>query len=273
MSKICGLLSNGASLLHNEKALSGLDYLSRVDGEEGTWYYWLSSVCGVYELKLKEVCNLDNCEICKVDIRYYPDIDEDAFEQFSFKEQFIRVSSIFDDSEIIVPKNPDVCPCCGGSIQDKKHVHHHCCTQNIVRKKGIPKLMLRKHLSSETFVIGNIDFIFKEDLDKMKVVSQNIYKEYIEEGIQVSDNDGKLVEVVPPGGLDREVLGLDLVDKFMKFFISKFLNAMSINCTLREKRVLPGESKHFFGNKQLKSESDENVKLLIMTYICGKEAE
>ena len=114
---------------------------------------------------------------------------------------------------------------------------------------------------------------FKEDLDKMKVVSQNIYKEYIEEGIQVSDNDGKLVEVVPPGGLDREVLGLDLVDKFMKFFISKFLNAMSINCTLREKRVFPGESKHFFGNKQLKSESDENVKLLIMTYICGKEAE
>ena len=244
MSKICGLLSNGASLLHNEKALSGLDYLSRVDGEEGTWYYWLSSVCGVYELKLKEVCNLDNCEVGKVDIRYYPDIDEDAFEQFSFKEQFIRVSSIFDDSEIIVPKNPDVCPCCGGSIQDKKHVHHHCCTQNIVRKKGIPKLMLRKQLSSETFVIGNINFVFKEDLDKMKVVSQN-----------------------------REVLGLDLVDKFMKFFISKFLNAMSINCTLREKRVFPGESKHFFGNKQLKSESDENVKLLIMTYICGKEAE
>ena len=36
MSKISGLLSTGAVLLHGERHASGLDYLSRVDGEEGT---------------------------------------------------------------------------------------------------------------------------------------------------------------------------------------------------------------------------------------------
>lgn len=274
MSKICGLLSNGALLLHNEKALSGLDYLSRVDGEEGTWYYWLSSVSGVYELKLKEVSESNDGEVCKLDIRYYPDVDEDEFEQFSVKEQFLRVSSIFDDSTIIVPESPDVCPCCGGSTQDKEeHVHHHCCSKQIVRKKGIPKLTLRNHLSSETFIVGSIKFIFEENLKMIEVTSQNVYKEYVEEGIQVFDNDGNLVEVVPPGGLDREVFGSFFVEKFTKFFISKFLNALSINCILIEKKELAGESKHFLVNEQLKCESDVNVKLLKMSYICGKEVE
>lgn len=88
----------------------------------------------------------------------------------------------------------------------------------------------------ETFIVGSIKFIFEENLKMIEVTSQNVYKEYVEEGIQVFDNDGNLVEVVPPGGLDREVFGSFFVEKFMKFFISKFLNALSINCILIEKR-------------------------------------
>lgn len=268
MNKICGLLSTGALLLHSEKHTSGLDYVSRVDGEEGTWYYWLSSMPGVYELKLKELTEAEGAEISKLAIRYYPDVEEECFEKLSCKEQLLRVSEMFDDTDVVIPENPDVCPCCGGDVHEEEHEHHHCHGHRAARKKGIPKLVLRKQLPEETYVIGSLELSVTDKLESLKLTTQDVYKEYVEEGIKLPDAQGKLVELVPPQGLDKAWPGLELVNVFMDFFINKFLNVLSINCILKEKLELTGESKHFLVNKQVESVADKDVQLFILTYMC-----
>ena len=176
MSKISGLLSTGAVLLHGEKHSSGLDYLSRVDGEEGTWYFWLTAMQGVYELKLREASLQGDLEISSLDIRYYPSIDEDVFESFACREQLLRVSDLFDDGPVEIPDNPDVCPCCGGDVHDEEHEQHHCHGHRAMRAKGIPKLVLRKQFPKDAFVIGSMECALKDRLESIKISSQNYYR-------------------------------------------------------------------------------------------------
>ena len=268
MSKISGLLSTGAVLLHGEKHSSGLDYLSRVDGEEGTWYFWLNAMQGVYELKLREASLQGDLEISSLDIRYYPSIDEDVFESFACREQLLRVSDLFDDGPVEIPDNPDVCPCCGGDVHDEEHEQHHCHGHRAMRAKGIPKLVLRKQFPKDAFVIGSMECALKDRLESIKISSQNYYREYVAEGIKMPDAQGELVELVAPGGLDRNVPGLELTKIFAEFFINKFLNAFSIVCIPEKQEEVAGVVKHFLRDNQLQETQAADVKLVMQTYKC-----
>lgn len=268
MSKISGLLSTGAVLLHGERHASGLDYLSRVDGEEGTWYFWLTAMQGVYELKLREALLQGDHEISFLDIRYYPSIDEDVFECFACREQLLRVSELFDDGPVEIPDNPDVCPCCGGDVHDDEYEQHHCRGHRAVRAKGIPKLVLRKQLPADAFVIGTLQCDIKERLESIKISSQNFYPEYVADGIKLPNPEGELVELVAPNGLDRNVPGLELTKIFADFFITKFLNAFSIVCIPEKREEVAGVVKHCLRDNQLQETQAADVKLVMQTYKC-----
>ena len=252
MSKISGLLSTGALLLHGDKHLSGLDFLSKVDGEEGTWYYWLSDVPGVYELKLRQVAQLaDDTEKSRLVIRYYPTLEEEVFEKYACREQILRLGGLFDDSNVLLPENPDVCPCCGGAY-DHKHNHEHCREEMVKRVKGIPKLTLRKHIAPDLFAVGSMDFFIL----------------YADEGIKATDADGKPVELIAPQGLDRNVPGFALTAIFLEFFTQKFLKALSIASHQKERVEMAGDIKHILGDNQLYTEKSQEVKLIILSYKC-----
>ena len=268
MSKICGLLSTGAALLHTDRHASGLDYMSRVDGEDGTWYSWLKSMQGVYELKLLETSLQDDCEKSKLAIRYYPSVEEDVFESFACREQLLRVSDLFDDGPVEIPENPDVCPCCGGDMHDEEHESHHCHGHRAMRAKGIPKLVLRKQVPVDAFVIGTMECVIKDKLESIKINSQNYYREYVAEGIKLPDAQGQLVELVAPNGLDRNVPGLELTKIFAEFFITKFLNAFSIVCIPEKQEEVAGVVKHCLRDNQLQETKAADVKLVMQTYKC-----
>lgn len=269
MSKISGLLSTGALLLHGDKRLSGLDFLSRVDGEDGTWYYWLSAVPGVYELKLRQAAQAaDDTEKSKLVIRYYPAVEESVFENFACREQILRLGGLFDDSEILIPEHPDVCPCCGGAY-DAEHEHRHCHAEKVKRAKGIPKLTLRKRLAPELFAVGSMECVIKKEaLQSFKITTQDFYKEYADAGIQATDADGKPVELIAPQGLDRNVPGYALTENFLDFFTQKFLKALSIASHQKERVEMAGDIKHILGDNQLHTEKSREVKLIILSYEC-----
>lgn len=269
MSKISGLLSTGALLLHGDKRLSGLDFLSRVDGEDGTWYYWLSAVPGVYELKLRQVDLLTaDMEKSRLAICYYPAVEENVFENFACREQILRLGGLFDDSDVLLPENPDGCPCCGGTY-DAEHEHRHCHAEKVKRAKGIPKLTLRKHLAPDLFVVGSMECIIKKDaLQSFEITTQDFYKEYADEGIQATDAAGKPVELVEPQGLDRNVPGYALTEIFLNFFTSRFLKALSIASHRKERVEMAGDIKHILGDNQLYTEKSHEVKLIILSYEC-----
>lgn len=269
MSKISGLLSTGALLLHGDKHLSGLDFLSKVDGEDGTWYYWLSDVPGVYELKLRQVAQLaDDTEKSRLVIRYYPTLEEEVFEKYACREQILRLGGLFDDSNVLLPENPDVCPCCGGAY-DHKHNHEHCREEMVKRVKGIPKLTLRKHIAPDLFAVGSMECIIKKEaLQSFEITTQDFYKEYADEGIKATDADGKPVELIAPQGLDRNVPGFALTAIFLEFFTQKFLKALSIASHQKERVEMAGDIKHILGDNQLYTEKSQEVKLIILSYKC-----
>ncbi|MDD3396672.1 MAG: hypothetical protein PHQ45_05570, partial [Acidaminococcaceae bacterium] len=120
MNRMRHILELAITLLNAERENSGLDYLSKIDGEDGAWYFWLSQTEGVYEFK-ELTSQVDNSvERSGYAIKYYPSLDEDAFEQYSFAEQLLRVGELFEQGIVNNTGGFDFCPCCGG-----KHDEHH----------------------------------------------------------------------------------------------------------------------------------------------------
>ena len=66
------------------------------------WYFWIDSAPGVHELRLEDAFARDSRgrELCTglFAIRFYPFLNNEIFNHFSFEEQTFMQSSFFDDS-------------------------------------------------------------------------------------------------------------------------------------------------------------------------------
>lgn len=255
MSQIDTLLNQAIWLLHGDQGHNSVEYLSRIDGEDTAWYFWLKNIPGVYELKLMCIDQDKEKEKSKFALKYYPHTEEAEFEGFSIEEKVVRLGLLFDNSTIdIREEEHEVCPCCGGKHIERKpklarinFTQQHFKSQhkeiaqvikqkdildkacNGGRTKGIPKLLKRNILHHSLFLIGEIQFELQNELLKsLQLVTQTRLVQYEDNGLFIRDQDGKEIEVVAQGQINRSVAGLKLCQPFYDFMVEEMFGILSI---------------------------------------------
>lgn len=236
-----------------------LEYVSRSECSQLGWFFWLKNVPGVYEIELKG----DNPETNQQGtgredfyVRYYPALDEEVLEEYSVQEQVIRFdSTVFDDSDITTDlEEHEICPCCGvprkeagSNAQDEPDKHHHeenghehCHDHEHChcghthehptlhrRPKGIPNLLKKFDMNKKLFGVGMLAIIaeFGEGRISAELKTRKRFVETAKEAITVRQGDAT-VELVEKGGVNRNVPGFELSERFMKFFGGKLLAAV-----------------------------------------------
>ncbi len=255
------LLNQAIWLLLEKNCKNELKYISRIETERTAWYFWLARANGVYEFRLKDCCEETGIEKSTFMLKYYPDPNEDAFEDFSCSEQIIRMSPYFDNSIIKIDKEEhDSCPCCAGG----HHVHEHGkgCKTNLVqsRIKGIPKLLKRSHLEPSLFLIGEIEFAMKQDVIlNSALVSQTEFTQFSEDGVY-ADQDDQVYELVGKGEVDRRVKGLNLCRTFYDFLVETLFGAISIKPIGEETRSTTGLVSYQRKDGSYRSQWSDDVK-------------
>lgn len=261
-----------------------LEYISRSESSSLGWFFWLKQVPGVYELELKETTQEPKQEKGYFYLRYYPGRDEEVLENFSVAEQVLRFDeSVFDDSEITVDQEEhEICPCCATAqnhLEDDEHEggctcghehhdhehhdheHHH----EPARAKGIPRMLKKFVMDKDLFVIGEVQVTTQSETDYEALVNTKEYLlEYAETGITIMQQ-GQPVEIVPKGGVDRNVPGRELSQRFMNFFGKQFLAAL---------RTGKGINSHKEANWQFSVVEDalaDGIKEVQLRYVYGKE--
>lgn len=220
MSKIDYILNKCIWLLHDAKHLSNLDYLSRIDGEDTSWYFWLKGTKGVYELKLIKVDETSLGEYSNFYLKYYPNFEDEVFETYSCAEQFVRMGDLFEQTNVEIAEEHELCPCCGSSQCEHEHTDKHF----VSRSKGIPKLLQRKNLSPELFCIGNIEFEIRDNvLTSMSIATASRLVKYAVNGVLVIGEDGISREIIGKNEIDRNIPGVELCKPFMNFYWKKCL--------------------------------------------------
>lgn len=210
---------------------NGLEYVSRSHTADIGWYFWLEGVSGVYEIELKELAK-DGSD-ANFYLRYYPDTEEEVLEDYSVAEQLLRFNEdFFNDNAITIGEEEhEICPCCTVPDMQDKHEHHehhehhgHChCGEYVHRKVGIPVLAKKFDMNKKMFVIGTVHVCTSDtDSCKTNVSTEERLIERSEKGITFN-RGGQEVELVAPGGVDRNVPGKYLCDRFMEFFNNKLL--------------------------------------------------
>uniref|UniRef100_A0A7C4BA50 Uncharacterized protein n=1 Tax=Thermofilum pendens TaxID=2269 RepID=A0A7C4BA50_THEPE len=154
------------------------------------WRYQVKGAMGVYELVEWDVqrsllrTDLPNLPVLEFSgpvflVKYYPHPDEEVFEEFSAREQVLRLSPYFDYGESPYP------------------------TLNSVEGELDPTL----------FNVGVMHILADDALGiiRLSAHSQDRFISVAEEGVRVSN-----VLLVPPGGRDRNVPGWELTWKLLE---------------------------------------------------------
>ncbi|MFA7068473.1 MAG: hypothetical protein WC127_05845 [Acidaminococcaceae bacterium] len=263
MSKIDCLLNKCLWLLHDAKHLSNLDYLSRIDGEETAWYFWLTGIKGVYEFKLGYVENIGFSEHSCFYLKYYPDINEELFETYSCAEQFVRMGDLFEQTDVKIAEEHELCPCCG--TNQCEHKHEHGPEPFVTRSKGIPKLLQRKILSPKLFCIGTIEFeIINDELSSLILTTESNLVQYAVNGFQIVDADGSPREIIGKNEIDRNIPGVSLCMPFHEFLLEKMLGILTVKSVQQTIVKEFGTVIFDFGNGDMRKKSSNAVEKVIV---------
>lgn len=201
---------------------NGLEYVSRSHTADMGWYYWLHGVKGVYEIELKELRKDGN----EADfyLRYYPDTEEEVLEDYSVQEQLLRFNEKFFNDSAISEEEHEICPCCTVPNMEHQHEHEHhggeCCChcheEETHRKVGIPILAGKFNMNKKLYTIGILGISTEKKQVEVHLDTQERLIEISKDGIKFTQNNQE-VELVPPGGIDRNVPGLQLGKRFVNF--------------------------------------------------------
>jgi len=267
LSKIDYILNKCLWLLHDAKHLSNLDYLSRIDGEDIAWYFWLKETKGVYELKLMHSETINKGEHSCFYLKYYPDFEEKFFETYSCAEQFVRMGDFFEQTKVEIAEEHELCPCCGSSQCEHEHGSKH----SVQRSKGIPKLLQRKSLSPKLFCIGNIEFeVNNNALTSMTLTTENRLVQYAVNGVQAVAEDGEVREIIGKNEIDRNIPGVELCNPFHNFLLEKMLGILSVHSLKQTITKEVGIVTFDFGDGYLKEEASNEVEKVVIKNIFRK---
>lgn len=151
------------------------------DGLPG-WYLWFSGRRGAFLLKTLDrvpaagsTGGIGTGPGVRLGVFYYPHVDEDDFECFSWPEKIIRCGDFFDTTGTPTPE-------------------------------GGPKI------PDPFFLVGQIEVRLDAWHRFMEIESRALerLRSYRVEGLRVRDRSGGLLEVVAAGGRDRDIPGWEL---------------------------------------------------------------
>jgi len=89
------------SWIDDLKDLLGMEGVSQIWGEAPAWYLWFSDAQGAYRLQLADAITDENRPVNKqgfFSIKCYPFCNTTVFDTFSFEEQVLSRSHLFDDT-------------------------------------------------------------------------------------------------------------------------------------------------------------------------------
>ncbi|MCQ2362849.1 MAG: hypothetical protein MJ041_00800 [Acidaminococcaceae bacterium] len=208
---------------------NGLEYVSRSHTAGMGWYYWLHGVPGVYEIELNELYK--EGKEAKFYLRYYPDTEEEVLENYSVQEQILRFNDQFFNDNAIREEDHEICPCC--TVPDMEHLHgdgegchHHHHKAETNRKVGIPILAEKFNMNKKLYTIGMLCVNTEDEAVKLYLDTMERLVEISEKGIRFTLN-GQDVELVPPGGIDRNVPGMELGKRFVSFLQEKLIPVLN----------------------------------------------
>jgi hypothetical protein len=221
-------------MLHSDQKKSKILYLSRINGEENGWYFWLKEIVGVYGLKFSRLISLENAtEVSEFSLKYYPGLDEDALDTFSLREQLLRYSDIFDNTLIDIFKtSPEKteCPYCGVKKETTDGIYEDCecsCAESKERTKGIPIFGERSRITSSDFEIAKIILTLKEQkLKKVELKTKSEYVDYVIKPTFLVNQNGEEKQILAANEMDRCVQGLKLSESFYRFLINELFIKM-----------------------------------------------
>ena len=224
-------LTRAIWMLHSDKKKSKILYLSRINGEEDGWYFWLKDVLGVYGLKFSKLISMDDkSEVSEFSLKYYPGLDEDSIDKFSVREQLLRYSENFDNTPIVIQKDAaekSECPYCGVRKDCDDEVYEDCecaCVNEEERCKGIPVFGERDKIKPEDFEIAKIVLTLENlELKKVELKTKSEYVDYVLVDFFLPDQKGEKTQVLAINDIDRCVPGLILSQPFYDFFIKELL--------------------------------------------------
>ncbi len=177
-------------LFHNEGARShfGFDHINAFSLSDGLpgWHLWFDSRAGAFQMSLISAdCgssgNQDSPEWItgRWMVRYFPAMDETVLDRFSAIENLARLGPLFDAT-------------------------------------GTPTPAGQKQLHRDLFVVGYVDVRIAPDRGFIEIagISQDRWREIRPEGLYLGNEGETPVEVVAPGGFDRNVPGWELTFLF-----------------------------------------------------------
>jgi len=238
------LLTGAALLCGKKKECCGLEYISRSENAPLGWFFWLHEVPGVYEMELRHREENDRQDQGIFYLRYYPDREEAVLEKYSVEEQLLRFDeSVFDDSVISGPQEghteQELCPCCAVSSHSHGDGHDHGSHQLgeaviTERRKGIPGLRKKFRMHKDLYTIGHLTVTTRPDeYLSAEIRTKEHLRSYAPEGITL-EREGERIELVKRGGVNRDVPGRELAERFMQFFVRSFLASVEFGAGNQE---------------------------------------
>ena len=175
----------------------------KIDSSLG-WYLWFDDKPGAYLLELIDASALDywpfdsgdaifceNVSMGRFQIKYFPDPDEKIFEHFSFYEQSVRLSDLFDDT-------------------------------------GTPIIEADDTLHDSLFCVGNLDIVVENEGNFLEVClySPDSWLTISKEGLEINSGENPGVQSLLPSETDRSIPAWELSWFILDRLILKFLNGL-----------------------------------------------
>lgn len=230
MKQVYTLLSN-CWLKYMEQTNNGpITFISTIPGNNPAWYIWLEKDYGVYDISLSHWHKLTSHEEESTFLlKHYPYPHHQSFQDLSCGEQIVRISDFFDDSPI-QPEHSNNCPCCPT----------HKGKSTSLQLKGIPKLQAHREIHPSMFLIGEITFFMEANsLKQLSLQAQSISLQYSVSGINIQ-KDGKPIQILTPGALDRKVQCWYNCWNFLDIFVNTILPKLGYTAIKNDKVTAPG---------------------------------
>jgi hypothetical protein len=205
------------------------------DGLPG-WYVWFSDLSGAYLIRVlgsgapPEPAPLGmDAQTVRLGIYYYPSVEESCFEDFSWPEKILRCGESFDST-------------------------------------GTPSAEGRNSIPASFYLVGWIDLCWCKSrrLLALQAGSSERLRDYRIDGLTVKNVSGEPLELVRPGGCDRNLPGWELtqhlVDKLvLAICFQQRLSPIAALVTARE-----GYANHLHSEQKAERRTEPGISDLFL---------
>lgn len=186
----------------------GLKYISHMWDSCPYWYIWFQDMPGVFKLELVECNDAEGWDWeAFFRVKYYPAVDETAFQGLSVLEQLCRTGGLFNNLPAEWPEGSEGCACHGGAV------HHAGKFEDLAGGTGVPDVRRSAEIPGDFFLAGQLRMAQRgEQESRISWESQNRWRVTMVEDYYVPDLEGSPMKLLRSGDVDRDFPGWMITD-------------------------------------------------------------